>query len=914
MTAEIVARLENVSHRYGMTVALDDVTIDIPARKMVGVIGPDGVGKSTLLALISGVRMIQTGKVMVFDGDLRSTAQLKSLRARVAYMPQGLGRNLYPTLSVFENIDFFGRLFGQSAAQRRAKITELLTATALDPFEARPAGKLSGGMKQKLSLCCALINDPDLLILDEPTTGVDPLSRGQFWDLINTIRARRPQMSVMVATAYMDEAQRFDWLMAMDDGKVIANGTLQEMLDKAGEPTLEEAFIALLPEQKRALHQKVVVRPRVAAADEVPAIEAEGLTRRFGDFVAVDHVNFRIAPGEIFGFLGSNGCGKSTTMKMLTGFLPATEGWAKLFGRPMGSNDMEMRRNVGYMTQAFSLYGELTVRQNLELHAQLYHLPADKIGARIEDLLKRYDLESVANAKPESLPLGIKQRLQLAVAVLHEPAILILDEPTSGVDPIARDAFWRSMIDLSRDDGVTIFLSTHFMNEAERCDRISLMHAGKVLAVGAPMDLVKERGSDSLEDTFVGYLADAAGIDRSKKVEAPPADAVPSEAEAIKPRRRFDVGRLWAYARRETVELLRDPIRLAFALVGPIILMLAFGYGISFDIENLQMAAFDQDDTPQSRQLLDGFSGSRYFSVQPPIKSAAEAERRLRSGNTQIVVEVPAGFGRDLLRGARPEVDASVDGAMTFRGETARNYVTGVVRTQGDDLERQVRKAGSPNAWTDQDIQTRFRYNQAFLSVNAMVPSVFMLMLCLIPAIMSAIAVVREKETGSIANFRSTPITKFEFLLGKQVPYVAVAMVNFVFLLLMAIFVFDVPLKGPFLTLLIGTIVYVISTTGFGQLISSFTRTQVAAVFATAILSIVPAVNFSGLFAPVSSLSGTAKILGLTFPSAWYQPITVGVFAKALGMSALWFNIVAILVIAIAYLILSLLFLRKQEA
>jgi ribosome-dependent ATPase len=470
------------------------------------------------------------------------------------------------------------------------------------------------------------------------------------------------------------------------------------------------------------------------------------------------------------------------------------------------------------------------------------------------------------------------------------------------------------MIDLSRDDGVTIFLSTHFMNEAERCDRISLMHAGKVLAVGAPLDLVKERGSDSLEDTFVGYLADAAGIDRTKKVESPPPAAMPSEGEPIRPPRRFDLARLWAYARRETVELLRDPIRLAFAIVGPIILMLAFGYGISFDIEDLQMAAFDQDKTPESRQLLDGFNGSRYFSVQPPIQSAAQADRRLRSGNTQIVVEVPSGFGRDLLRGARPEVDATVDGAMTFRGETARNYVAGVVRTQGDELERQVRKAGSPNAWNDGDIQTRFRYNQAFLSVNAMVPSVFMLMLCLIPAIMSAIAVVREKETGSIANFRSTPITKFEFLLGKQVPYVAVAMVNFVFLLLMAIFVFGVPLKGPFLTLLIGTIVYVISTTGFGQLISSFTRTQVAAVFATAILSIVPAVNFSGLFAPVSSLSGTARILGLTFPSAWYQPITVGVFAKALGMSSLWFNVVAIFIIAVAYLVLSLLFLRKKEA
>jgi len=913
MSDAAIARLEGVSHRYGATIALNDVTIDIPPKIMVGVIGPDGVGKSTMLGLISGVRAIQSGKVVVFGEDVSRPEHLRTIRGRIAYMPQGLGRNLYPTLSVFENIDFFGRLFGQGAAERRARITELLTATALDPFEDRPAGKLSGGMKQKLSLCCALINDPDLLILDEPTTGVDPLSRGQFWDLINTIRARRPQMSVIVATAYMDEAERFDWLMAVDDGKIIATGSLQELLAKTGEPNLDEAFIALMPEAKRALHQKVIVRPRVASPDETPAIEAEGLTRRFGDFVAVDHVSFKIPRGEIFGFLGSNGCGKSTTMKMLVGFLPATGGTCQLFGQPMGSDDMQARRNVGYMTQAFSLYGELTVRQNLELHAQLYHLPHEKIAPRIEELLERYDLRTVANSRPDSLPLGIKQRLQLAVAVLHEPAILILDEPTSGVDPIARDAFWRTLIDLSRDDGVTIFITTHFMNEAERCDRISLMHAGKVLAVGAPLDLVKERGSDSLEDTFVGYLADAAGIDRTKKVEPRQPGAEPAAAEAARIPKWFNLSRLWAYARRETVELLRDRIRLVFALFGPILLMLAFGYGISFDIENLQLSTFDQDNTPQSRELLDGFSGSRYFSVQSPITSAPEAERRLRSGNTQIVVETPSGFGRDLLRGARPEVDASIDGAMTFRGETARNYVTGVVRKQGEELEQTLKKAGTPNAWNDADIQTRFRYNQAFLSVNAMVPSVFMLMLCLIPAIMSAIAIVREKETGSIANFRSTPITKFEFLLGKQLPYVGVAMVNFVFLFIMAIFLFGVPLKGPFLTLLIATIIYVVSTTGFGQLISSFTRTQVAAVFATAILSIVPAVNFSGLFAPVSSLSGTAKILGLTFPSAWYQPVTVGVFAKALGMVALWQNIAAIVAIAVAYFVLSLILLRKQE-
>ncbi|WP_316168399.1 MULTISPECIES: ribosome-associated ATPase/putative transporter RbbA [unclassified Bradyrhizobium] len=909
---EAVARLVNVSHRYGATIAVNDITVAIPQRAMVGLIGPDGVGKSTLLALISGVRRIQSGAVSVFGGDMADQRHLTSIRQRIAYMPQGLGRNLYPTLSVFENIDFFGRLFGQSEPERRARITELLGATGMSPFEARPAGKLSGGMKQKLSLCCALVNDPDLLILDEPTTGVDPLSRGQFWDLINTIRGRRPQMSVVVATAYMDEAQGFDWLVAMDDGRIIAEDTPQQLLARAGESSLDDAFIRLLPEAKRVGYEKVVVRPRVAPLDETPAIEAEGLTRRFGDFVAVDHVDFRIGRGEIFGFLGSNGCGKSTTMKMLTGLLPASEGRATLFGSPMGANDMEMRRNVGYMSQAFSLYGELTVRQNLELHAQLYRLPADKAAARIALLLERYDLRGVADSRPESLPLGLKQRLQLAVAVLHEPPLLILDEPTSGVDPIARDAFWRTLIDLSRDDGVTIFLSTHFSNEAERCDRISLMHAGKVLAVGTPKELVAARGSSSIEDAFIGYLADAAGIDRSKKVEPPQQGATAAAAGPATPMHAFNPGRLWAYARRETLELLRDPIRLAFAVLGPVLLMLAFGYGISFDIENLQLAAFDQDDTPQSRQLLDGFNGSRYFSVQPPIRSAQEADQRLRSGNTQIVVEVPAGFGRDLLNKRQPEVDARIDGAMTFRGQTAVNYVNGVIRKEGDELTS--RRAAKTTAWSDDNIELRFRYNQAFLSVNAMVPGVLMLLLCLIPAIMSAIAVVREKETGSIANFRSTPITRLEFLLGKQLPYVAISLVSFVALMLLAVFVFDVPPKGPLLVLLLSTVIYVIATTGFGQLVSSFTQTQVAAVFATAILSMVPAVNLSGLLAPVSSLSGTAKLMGLTFPSAWYQPIAVGVFAKDLGMADLWPDIVAITVIAVAFLLLSLLFLRKQEA
>src|SRR3974390_337754 len=554
MENDVVAKVERVSHRYGKTLALDNVSLDRPARQSIGMIGPDPAGKSTLLGLIAGVRIIQEGRVIVFGGNIADQAYRNSQIGRIAYMPQGLGKDLYPTLSVFENIDFHGRLFGLSHAERQQHMDVLLKATSLDPFLNRPAGKLSGGMKQKLSLCCSLIHDPDLLILDEPTTGVDPLSRRQFWELIGNMRARRPGMSVIVATAYMDEAQQFKWLCAMYGGKVIAAGETLEILKKTGEQSLEAAFIDLLPEEKRAEHKPVEVRPKTFDPSEPPVIEAEGLTQRFGNFTAVDHVSFRIRRGEIFGFLGSNGCGKSTTMKMLTGLLPASEGQAWLFGKPMAAGDMQARMNVGYMTQAFSLFEEITIRQNLELHAHLYHLPANEKDGRIEELLDQYHLKDVAGERPQSLPLGVKQRLQLAVAVLHRPPMLILDEPTSGVDPVERDEFWRTLIHLSRDEGVTIFITTHFMNEAERCDRISLMNAGKVLADGPPAELVRQRGCATLEDTFISYLAEASGIKLGEKPPAPAQEVtVQSAAKPQAGTRRFDFGRLWAYARRETM-------------------------------------------------------------------------------------------------------------------------------------------------------------------------------------------------------------------------------------------------------------------------------------------------------------------------------------------------------------------------
>ena len=388
-------------------------------------------------------------------------------------------------MSIRENIEYFGRLFSQSRAERDERIAELLAGTGLTQFADRPAKKLSGGMKQKLGLCCSLIHDPDLLILDEPTTGVDPLSRRQFWQLIERIRARRAGMSVVVATAYMEEAELFDWLIAMNAGKIVAVGTPAMLKGKADAATIEEAFIRLTREHEHARYHALQIPPRRIAETE-PVIVARNLTCRFGDFTAVDHVSFTIERGEIFGFVGSNGCGKTTTMKMLTGLLPASEGEALLFGRPLDASDLGERRRVGYMSQSFSLYTELSVWQNLELHARLFHLPRREGKARIAGLVQRFGLSDYVDQLAQDLPLGIRQRLSLAVAIVHQPEMLILDEPTSGVDPLARDRFWELLVDLSRSEGVTIFVSTHFMNEAERCDRISLMDSGHVLATRRP--------------------------------------------------------------------------------------------------------------------------------------------------------------------------------------------------------------------------------------------------------------------------------------------------------------------------------------------------------------------------------------------------------------------------------------------
>jgi ribosome-dependent ATPase len=910
-----VARLQKVSLRYGKSLALDAVSLDVPAGLMVGLIGPDGVGKSSLLSLLAGARAVQQGSVHVLSGDMASARHRESVCPHIAYMPQGLGKNLYPTLSVEENLQFFGRLFGHDAAERRRRIDDLTRSTGLSPFLPRPVGKLSGGMKQKLGLCCALIHDPDLLILDEPTTGVDPLARAQFWDLIKRIRTEHSGMSVIVATAYMDEAQRFDWLVAMEAGKVLATGTPAELLERAHSDSLDAAFIALLPEEKRRGHRNVAIPPLAGGGSAEIAIEAKDLTKRFGDFVAVDHVNFVIRRGEIFGFIGSNGSGKSTTMKMLTGLLPASEGHASLFGQPVRAKDIATRRRVGYMSQGFSLYSELSVCQNLVLHARLFSVPEADIPARVDEMVEHFGLTDVLDVMPDNLPLGIRQRLSLAVAMVHKPELLILDEPTSGVDPIARDTLWQLMIDLARNDKVTIFISTHFMNEAERCDRISLMHAGKVLVTDVPVELVRQRRVATLEEAFIGYLKDAEAsgkVTAADEVKASQLQAAPAAPPAAPADRcLFSLSRAWSYSLRETLELRHDPVRATMALLGTAILMFVVGYGISLDVENLTYAVLDHDQTVLSQNYALNLSGSRYFVERPPITDYADLDQRMRAGELALAIEIPPDFARNVERGDAVQIAAWVDGAMPQRAETVEGYVQGM--HQGWLLDMASRRLSQSTAAGPATIETRFRYNPDVKSLPAMVPAVIPMLLLMIPAMLTALSVVREKELGSIINLYVTPVTRSEFLLGKQLPYIVLALFNFGLMTLLAVTLFGVPIKGSFLTLALAALLFVVFSTGVGLFASTFTRSQIAAMVVAMIGTMIPAIEFAGMLNPVSSLEGFGSVIGRVYPATYFLTISRGVFNKALGFSSLRSSFWPLLLAVPVILGLSIVLLKKQE-
>ncbi|HEY8509299.1 MAG TPA: ATP-binding cassette domain-containing protein, partial [Steroidobacteraceae bacterium] len=562
-------RLENLRKRYGRVVAADGISFEVASGELFGLIGPDGAGKSTVLKTIAGVLAHDSGTVNVLDVLIDSEQAAESMKAHVGFMPQGLGLNLYGDLSVEENIDFFARLRlvpPDVLAERKRK---LLAATRLAPFLDRPMKNLSGGMKQKLGLICTLIHGPQLIILDEPSTGVDPVSRQDFWTIL-TEQVAEAGMTALVSTAYMDEATRFDRIALCYGGRVLTQGRPEELLrtaegvivqitapradlvanklagqfpeeEQAGsvlrvfvpfeskpaasttppqeatervrahlapedytqisvaQPDLEDIYIARLRAQPDTPPLLPLAYPAASHADAQPVIEARDLVRTFGQFRAVDRVTFSVRPGEIFGLLGANGAGKTTVIKMLTGLLAPTSGTGRVAGVDMLRARLAIRERMGYMSQAFSLYLDLTVLENIRLFAGIYGLPPRITRERIDWVLETAALRGVEHMRVANLPMGMRQRLALGCAVLHRPPVLFLDEPTSGVDPIGRRQFWRILFQLARTDGVAVLLTTHFMSEAERCDRLALMFAGRIVADDTPDGLKRAVAAEAGE-------------------------------------------------------------------------------------------------------------------------------------------------------------------------------------------------------------------------------------------------------------------------------------------------------------------------------------------------------------------------------------------------------------------------------
>ena len=473
--------VNSLSKRYGKVQALHDVSFSVGRGGVFGIIGPDGAGKTTLYRILCSLLLPDEGTASVNGYDVVSG--MKEIRRRVGYMP---GRfSLYQDLTVEENLRFFATLFRTTMEENYDSIKAIYTQ--IEPFRKRRAGALSGGMKQKLALCCALVHQPSVLFLDEPTTGVDPVSRKEFWEMLSQLKQR--EITIVASTPYLDEVRMCERVAFLSEGRIRGIGTPDDILT-----TFRDTF-----------NPPAIEKPEAGTKSNENAIEVEHLVKAFGSFHAVDDISFTVRKGEIFGFLGANGAGKTTAMRMLTGLSQPTDGNGKVAGFDIRTEYEQIKKHIGYMSQKFSLYEDLTVAENIRLFAGIYGMDDGEIRRKTTDLLDRLDFSAHRNTLVSSLPLGWKQKLAFSVSIFHDPHVVFLDEPTGGVDPATRRQFWELIYDAAKQ-GITVFVTTHYMDEAEYCDRISIMVDGKIKALGTPEELKQKLGQPDMDHVFT-FLA-----------------------------------------------------------------------------------------------------------------------------------------------------------------------------------------------------------------------------------------------------------------------------------------------------------------------------------------------------------------------------------------------------------------------
>ncbi len=1013
--------------------AVDGVTLDLAPGTINGLLGPDGAGKTTLLRLAAGLLLPDAGSLTVLGRD--TVAEAQAVQSAIGYMPQRFG--LYEDLSVAENLSLYADLHGVSAAQKAERWPALMRMTGLAPFLDRLAGRLSGGMKQKLGLACTLVRSPLLLLLDEPTVGVDPLSRRELWNIVFSL-VRGHGITVLVSTAYLDEAEHCDRVAIMHHGRLVGDGPpgdftrpltgrtwfvtpavraraaqtllgaapgvtdavlhaggvrlltdtpeaaralvdcglLAEEGQEAGTigrlhpraPGFEDGFLALFaalpqgpdtggepapadtpaPPGPDCTPPGLAASPAADAPGAPPVIEVRDLERRFGAFMAVKGASFDVRRGEIFGLLGPNGAGKSTIFRMLCGLLPPTGGSLRVAGVDLRRAPAAARRRVGYVAQKFSLYGQLSVIENLRFFASAYGLSGPARDARIAWALRDFDLDGVADAQSGELSLGYRQRLAMACALMHEPDILFLDEATSGVDPLARREFWRRITALA-ESGVTVIVTTHFLDEAEYCDRMAILVGGEVLALGAPAEIraLAPPAPDTpdspptIERAFIALaerhrasapaaptpatpgtspLSDAAPLPSGPAPAMPSGDRSALHALAV---------RMRGLLRKEWLQVVRDPSAIAIALVMPVVLLLLFGYGISLDARDVPVAIVADDLGPEAMEFAARLLLADTF--RPRVATGMrQAEEDLRAGRVDAIVHLQSDFARRLSDAtggaagsvaggtARPDgappagdtgtvpVQLIVNGVDPNNARTVSGYVTSV--WQGW-LSGRVAAAGQVPAVR---LDTRMWFNPTSDSRHFLVPGLMVLIMTLTGALLTAMVMAREWERGTMEALLVTPVRMGELLTGKLLPYFVLGMGGMVLTVLMALYLFGVPLRGSLTVLAGASSLFLTAALGMGLLISVLARNQFIAGQAALLATFLPALFLSGFIFDLESTPAFVQVVSYIIAARYFATLLKTIFLAGEVWEVIVPNALALAALAAFFLTVARLRCRKR--
>jgi ABC-type multidrug transport system ATPase subunit/ABC-type Na+ efflux pump permease subunit len=905
-----------------VTRSLDNVSLEVRRGALTALVGPDGAGKTTLMRLTAGLMTADSGDLSVLGIDVAANPQ--QVQSQIGYMPQRFG--LYQDLSVQENLDLYADLHGIGADERRDRYPRLMEMTALGPFVQRQAGRLSGGMKQKLGLACTLICSPELLLLDEPTVGVDPLSRRELWAIILQL-VKDEGLTVLLSTSYLDEAERCGHVIVLHEGKVLSHGRPDEVAELAtGRVFLAEPPPGRTPRGMQALmldspdvidavpeggHVRLVMaaeasgttfdgasmtpararfedgfmlllrritpdRPAVAmtlerhpAADgDQVVVEVKDLVRHFGAFTAVDHVSFAVRRSEIFGLLGPNGAGKTTTFRMLCGLLPPTHGTLRVAGVDLHRARAAARQQLGYVAQKFALYGNLSVAENLDFFASAYGLRGARRRERIAWALEQFELEPLLRQPSGLLPGGYKQRLAMAAALLHEPEILFLDEPTSGADPLARREFWRRITSLA-EQGVTVIVTTHFMEEAEYCDHVAILDHGRILAHGTPAEIrryapVEEGRESRMEDAFIAIVAASRKVEASPPVQLQVTAPRPFTIDGTPGDLTARVWRIWALVKKEVRQILRDPSSIAVGVVMPVLLILLFGYGLTLDVKNVPVAVVLEDTSPDAIELASTFQLSPYFHAQL-MTSMAQAEDLILASQVDGIIRIRPDFSRQ-MRSGDAEVQILAHGRDANRARIIQGYAQGAV---GQWNARRIAEGQNVSSGPVV-VQDRLWFNEANESRYFLVPGLVVLVMTVLGALLTALVVAREWEQGTFEALFVTPVRSGEILLSKVLPYLGLGIFGLVLCLLAAKFLFQVPFLGSLWVLSLGSLLYLLVALGIGLLISSTVKAQFVASLIVVVAAFIPALMLSGFLFELHNLPVAVRFLSYLFPARYF--------------------------------------------